>query len=103
MNDKLTIITLILAAIPTTIASIVAAVMTIRGAKAAVESAVLSKETHNMVNGAMLIQLKLHAKTARELADLKNDAEAGAIAALAEKMLEQHKDKLINIESGVAK
>lgn len=90
-----------LAAIPTTIASVVAAIMTVRGAKLAKESVSLSKETHNMVNGAMLIQLKLHAKTARELATLKDDAEAGAIAALAEKMLDEHKDKLIHIESGV--
>lgn len=95
MNDKITIITLILAAIPTTIASIVAAVMTIRGAR-------LAKETHNMVNGAMLIQLRLHARTARELANLKPDLESLALAEQAEKMLDEHKDKLINMESGVA-
>lgn len=102
MNDKITIITLILAAIPTTIASIVAAVMTIRGARLSKETNNVSKETHNMVNGAMLIQLKLHAKTARALYDLKNDPESLVIAELAEKMLDEHKDKLINMEKGVS-
>ncbi len=94
VSDPVTIVTLVLAAIPTTIASVLAAVMTMR-------SAILAKKTHNIVNGSMLIQLKLHAKTARALANIKNDPEAVAIAVLAEKMLDEHKDKLINLETGI--
>lgn len=91
MSDPVTITNLIIAAVPTTIASLLAAYMTIRAAG-------FAKKTHDIVNGSMLIQLRLHAKTSRALANLKPDAETEAVASLAEKMLEEHKDKLLSVQ-----
>lgn len=81
MSD--TLIIAILASVPATIASgasMIAAYMTIK--------------THKVVNGGMLVQLKLHAETSKALVALKDSPENIAIAALAQKMLIEHEDKL---------
>lgn len=76
-------------------AVIIAAIAAIPSSLSAA-AAYMAYKTHRIVNGQMLIQLKLHAKTSRALANIKDDPETRAIAELAEKMLEEHKDKLLS-------
>lgn len=83
-------VTLVLAAIPTTIGSLLAAIMAILGLKK-------SNQIHSLVNGSMLIQLELNARTSRALADNTQNAEHIAAAELAEKLAREHQAKLDSI------
>ena len=94
MSDKVTIVTLILAAIPATIASVLAAIMTILVFQKSAKIEIVAKTTHELVNGSMLFQLKLHARTARILANLMPSIENVEAADLAERILTDHKSKL---------
>ena len=103
MSDPVTITTLILAAIPTTIASVLAAVLTYLSFKKNTAVATLAVKTHDLVNGSMLVQLKLHANTSRALANITRHTEHEEIALLAEKLLKEHQEKLSLIEGATAK
>ena len=94
MSDSVTITTLVLAAIPTTIASTLAAVLTYFSFRKSTEIVQLASATHNLVNGSMLVQLQLHAKTARALANIKCDTTTMEAADLADKLLREHQAKL---------
>lgn len=94
MTDPVSVTALIIAAIPATIASLLTAVMTVLTFLKADKVVKVAETTHDLVNGSMLIQLKLHAKTARSKADITGDKVDLAVAALAEKMLDEHQVKL---------
>lgn len=81
MSD--TVALAVIAAIPGTIA-----------ASFAGYAAFMASKTHKVVNGGMLIQLKLHAKTSKALLAIKETPENLAIAQLAEKLLVEHQEKL---------
>jgi hypothetical protein len=108
VSDSVTITTLILAAIPTTIASIAAAMMAYLAFKKSATTAILSEKTaeissktNHLVNGGMLLQLKLHAKTSRLLASAVPNPVNEAVAVLAEKELQEHLDKKNLIEGAI--
>jgi hypothetical protein len=98
MTDHVTVATLLLAALPTTISSILGAVMTWKVFDNSSKLITLSNQTHDLVNGSMLIQLKLHAKTARSKADITGDKVDIAVAELAEEMLASHQAKLDKLD-----
>jgi len=91
-----TITMLIIAAIPATIASIVTAIITVKTFS-------VTKSTHELVNGSMTLQLKLHAKTARSKADITDNEVDIAVADLAEKMLKDHETRRSLIEGSMDK
>lgn len=86
MSDSVTITTLIIAAIPATIASIVSAIIVFRLAN-------VTKATHALVNGSMLLQLKLHANTAKELYTRTQDPEALKISEAADLALKNYEER----------
>ena len=92
----MTITMLIIAAIPATIASIVTAIVTVRTFS-------VTKSTHELVNGSMTLQLRLHAKTARSKADITHNDVDIAVAELAEKILKEHEDRRSIIEVSMDK
>ena len=92
MNNWATI-TLIIANVTAALASVVGLVISVKVFRKSTKIEQVAYTTHELVNGSMLFQLKLHARTARVLANLDDSQENRDAAELADKMLKEHENK----------
>lgn len=102
MNNWVTI-SLIIANVTAAFASLGGLFVAVMVFKKSTQIEKVAQTTHELVNGSMLFQLKLHAKTARVLANLDNSQENRDAADLADKMLKEHENKRSIIEGSMDK